>query len=150
MFANRSKLVLMSFLLLLPLLCLAGGVALAKRYQQTYGCYDDRPPLRSFNVTIDNSQSQMLIEQLEKFANKNGFSYKISYYTPNGEDFSVWMEREDVEVVTASPFTRGEFKIGFYNNDCVDPTLASEISGLVSDLESFVGEIPSVTITEEK
>jgi hypothetical protein len=150
MLVNRSKLVVIVFLLLVPLLCLAGGVALATRYQQIYGCYNGRLPLRSFNVTIDTSQSQKLIEQLLKFADKNGFSYELSYYSPNGEDFSIWMERKDLEIITRSPFTRGEFEIGFYNYDCVDPTLASEISSLVSDLEGLIGEIPNVTITEEK
>jgi hypothetical protein len=94
--------------------------------------------------------NKKLIEQLQKFANKNGFSHELSYYSPDGEDFSLWMERKDVEVIAASPFTRGEFKIGFYNNNCVDPTLASEISGLVTDLEGFISEIPNVIITEEK
>jgi len=149
MFVNRPKLFVFGCLFLVLSLCLMGGAYLLVKNQQIYGCYNDRPPLRRFDVTIDTAQSQKLIEQLEKFANKNRFSYEISYYSPNGEDFSVWMEREDVEVVTASPFTRGEFKIGFYNNDCVHPTVASDITILISDLKNYLSEIPGVVIVEE-
>lgn len=149
MLANRSKLAVIALLLLVPLLCLATGLVLATKYQQIYGCYNGRLPLRSLDVTIDTGQSEKLIEQLLKFADKNGFSHEISYYSPGGEDFSIWMERKDLEIITRSPFTRGEFRIGFYNNDCVDPTVASDITSLVRDLKGYLREIPSAVIVEE-
>ena len=119
-------------------------------YQKTNGCYNDRPPLRSIDLSIDTSQSQQLIEQSKKFADKHGFKFQIAYYARNGTDFSIWMERKDVEVVTSSPFKTGDFSIEFYNNNCLHPTVASDIVDLVSDLKSLVSEIPSATITEEK
>jgi len=91
-----------------------------------------------------------LIDQSKKFADKHGFRFQIAYYTPNGTDFSIWLKRKDVEVITSTPFKPGEFDIGFYNNDCIHPTVASDIEGLVSDLKSLISEIPSVRITEEK
>ena len=102
------------------------------------------------DVIIDTSQSQQLIEQLQKFADKNGFRSQIAYYTPNGKDFSVWMKRKDVEVIARSPFNPGEFRIGFYNYDCIHPTVASDIDDLVSDLKSLLNEIPNATIAEER
>jgi len=148
MSVNRSKSFTVGYVLLGLMFCLAAGIVMITRYQKMNSCYNDRPPLRSIDVTIDTSQSEQLIEQLKKFADKNGFKYEIAYYTPNREDFSVWMTRKDVEVVISSPFNPGEFGIDFYNNDCIQPTVASDIDGLLTDLKSFISEIPNVTITD--
>lgn len=132
------------------LLCLIGGIILT-RYQKMNNCYNDRPPLRSFAITIETSQSHQLKEQLQEFAYKNGFKHQTAYYSQRNEnDFSVWMKRKDVEVVARSPFVRGEFEIGFYNNDCIHPTVATDIDNLVVDLKISLGEIPNAMITEEK
>lgn len=149
MLANRSKSFKVGCLLLGLFFCGVGGIVILTRYQKMTSCYDDRPPLRSLDVTIDTSQSQQLMEQLQKFADKNSFKYQTAYYTPNGDNFSVWMTREDVEVIADRPFNPGEFGIGFYNNDCIHPTVASDLDGLVSDLKSLIGEIPNVTIIEQ-
>lgn len=148
MFANRSKLGMFLILIFISLICLAGGIILIMRSKVIYGCYHDRPPLINFDVTIERSQSEGLINQSQKFAHENGFSYEISYYSPSGDDFSIWMKREDLLVIIRSPFTRGEFKIGFYNNNCINPTLLSDINDLVSDLKLQLSEIPSIIISE--
>ena len=59
---------------------------------------------------------------------------------------------KDVEVLILNNVIDLEkFDVAFYNNDCIHPTVASDIDGLVSDLKSsFKKEIPNVTITEEK
>lgn len=137
------------FLFLVPLLCLTGVLASAARYNALHGCIYDAAPLRSLDITIDPEQSGELAQVLIKFAEENKFRYKIAYYSPDSEDFSVFMEREDVRVFVGSPFTRGEFGIYFHNNDCIHPTVATEISGLVKNLEASIGEIPNVTITHE-
>jgi hypothetical protein len=119
-------------------------------YQKTNGCYNDRPPLRSIDLSIDTSLSQLLIGQSKKFADEHGFQISTAYYDQHGRDFSIWMERKDVEVIINSPFNPGEFSIGFYNNDCLHPTVASDTDGLVTDLKSLISEIPSARITEVK
>ncbi len=35
-------------------------------------------------------------------------------------------------------------------NDCIHPTVASEIGGLVSELKGLISEIPNATITDTK
>ena len=132
------------------LLCLVGGI-LITRYQKMTSCYYDTPPLETLLVTIETSESHQLVKQLQAFADKNGFKHQTAYYSQRNEnDFSIWMERNDVEVVVRSPFKLGEFKIGFYNKDCIHPTTSADIDDLVIDLKSFLSEIPNVTITEEK
>ena len=149
MSVSRSKTFISGFLVISLLCCVLGVVAFA-RYQRNTACLNGRPPLRSIVVTVGRYQERWLIKPSQEFADKNGFTFDISYYDQHGRDFSIWMKRKDVEVIARSPFKLGEFKIGFYNNDCLDPTVASEIDGLVSDLKSFIKEeIPNVMITEE-
>lgn len=148
MLGNRLKSFLGWCLLGISLCTIAGTIF--AHYQKMTSCYNGRLPLRSIHLTIDISQNQQLIEQSEKFADNYGFKFDIAYFTPSGQDFRIDMTRKDIEVITVSPFKLGEFRIGFYNNDCLHPTVASDIEGLVTDLKSLISEIPSVRITEEK
>ena len=150
MLASRSKTSISGFLVISLFCCVLGVVAFAW-YQRTTACFNNRPPLRSFVVTVDKYQERWLIKPSQEFAEKHGFSFQMAYYDQHGRDFSIWMKRKDVEVIARSPFDPGEFRIGFYNNDCIHPTVASDIVGLVSDLKSFIKEeIPNVMITEKK
>ena len=150
MLASRSKTSISGYLAISLLCCVLTVVAFA-RYQRTTACFNNRPPLRSFAVTVDRYQERWLIKPSQKFAEKHGFKFQMAYYDQHGRDFSIWMKRKDVEVIAVSPFKLGEFRIGFYNNDCLHPIVASDIGGLVSDLKSFITEeIPNVTITEKE
>jgi hypothetical protein len=130
------------------LLFLAVGIIFFIRYQNLTGCHDDRLPLMSMNVTSDPSQSQQLIEQFRKFAFKNGFRLDIVNPAQDGNDFRIRMLRKDVEIVTRKPSNPSEFTIEFYNTDCIDPIVATDIADLVVDLKSFIVAIPNVTIIE--
>ena len=146
MLARYRKFIVTGGLLLGMLLCL-----MIARYQQMNSCFKDRAPLRSFIVTLDRSQQKQLIEQSRKFAEKYGFKFQIEYYTLNHENFLIDLTRKDIEVTASNPgFDLGTYFIGFYNYDCIHPTVASDIEGLVTDLKSRMSEIPSVKITEEK
>jgi hypothetical protein len=94
-------------------------------------------------VTLDRSQQKQLIEQSRKFAEKYGFKFQIEYYTFNHENFLIDLRRKDIEIIASNPgFDLGTYFIGFYNYDCIHPTVTSDIQGLVSDLKSHINEIP--------
>ena len=113
-------------------------------------CYNARLPLQGFDLTIDRSQQKLLIEQARKFADTYGFKFDIAYFTPNGENFSISMRRNDVELVIWNIIMDlDHYDVNFYNNNCLHPTVASDIDVLVSDLKVIISEIPSATITEE-
>jgi hypothetical protein len=126
-----------------------GGVGIIK-YKQNVDCFQSRPSLAGFVIILDKSQQRQLIEQSQKFANKYGFKFDIAYYTPHGDDFLIDMTRKDVEIVIGNTIDLEKFYVNFYNYDCVHPTVASDLDGLVNDLKGFIKEIPYVTITEEK
>jgi hypothetical protein len=131
---------------LVLVLCLASGTVFA-RYQKTTSCYDGRTPLKSYEVLIDVSQQQLLIEQFRKFADEHGFEFDLAYFTPDHKSFRIDLLRKDTEVILTNPFQLEEFRIGFYNYDCIHPTVASDIDGLVRDFESYILEIPDAKLS---
>jgi len=112
----------------------------------------EKLPRRRLVITIEKSQQEELFTQLRKFADKGGFAIRIAPITSSSEDFSIELWREDIKIFGANPFIPGEFRLGFYDTDGAYPYPASEsiLDDLESDLKSFIGEIPNVTITEEK
>lgn len=144
--------------LLLILLCFAGGVFGIARYQKMTSCfgYDNRPVLASFEITINASQQQQLVEQFQKFAEDNRFKFHLGYLhsgyqtpTPDRRPFLIHLERKDIGIDAINHRAVGEFMIVFYNNDCIHPAVASDIESLVSDLKSRFSEIPNAVITEK-
>ncbi len=132
MLARYRKLIVAGGLLLGTLLCL-----MIARYQQMNSCFKDRAPLRSFMVTLERSQQKQLIEQSRKFADKYGFKFQIVYYTLNHEESSVWMKRNDIEVTASNPGSDlATYFIGFYNNNCIHPTVGSDIRCCLSGSSS--------------
>ncbi|HET9914443.1 MAG TPA: hypothetical protein VFQ13_21285 [Anaerolineales bacterium] len=131
------------------LLFLAGGIILFTRYQKMISCHEDRLPLISMDVTSDPSQSKQLIEQFRKFGFNNSFRLDIVNLDQDGNDFRIRMLRKDVEIITRKPLTPSEFRIEFYNRDCIHPTVAADLDDLVADLKNYIGEIPNVTVTEK-
>jgi hypothetical protein len=100
------------------------------------------------DVTSDPSQSQQLIEQFRKFAFNHSFRLDIVNPDQDGNDFRIRLLRKDVEIITRKPSNPSEFKIEFYNTDCIHPTVPADIDDLAVNLKSFISEIPNVTITE--
>jgi hypothetical protein len=149
MAANRSKTSLNGFLVISLFCCVFGTIA-SVWYRKTSACLDSRSPLRGFEVTVGNYQERWVIKPSQEFADKNGFKLQTAYYDQHGREFSIWMKRKDVEVIIDNVIDKDKFDISFYNNDCIDPTVASDIDDLMDDLKRFItNEIPNATITEK-
>lgn len=148
MSASHSKISSSGFLAIGLLCCVLGTVAFAW-YRKTIACFSNMPPLRSFVVTVGNYQERWLLKPSQEFADKNGFRLDVSYYDQHGREFSIWMERKDVQVVINNVIDLEKFAVNFYNNDCIQPTVASDITDLEDDLKSFINnEVPNAMITE--
>ena len=130
------------------ILGLAGGIVFFTRYQAMGSCHENQPPLKSMTVTIDPAQGQQFMEQSRQFAFKYGFRFDTSGLDRQGNEFRMRLIRKDVEVVARTPSSPGGFEIGFYNYDCIHPTMASDIADLVNDFKTFLSKIPNVTMTE--
>ena len=145
--AHRNRLIYVGCSMVL-LLCIAGGIIIT-RYAETKACYKERAPLRSLVVRIDISQQEQLFDRFREYADRFSFAIRIRQTTPMG-DYILVMTRKDVEVIGRNPAELGEYRIGFYNNDCIHPTVATDIDGLVLDLKHYLGEISNATIVEEE
>jgi len=144
---KRTKLFVVGCFSLGLLACIVGASSLAW-YKKSTECFKDRPPLSRFVLTIDQDEQKLLIEQSQKFADRHGFKFDIAYYTPQGNDFLIDMTRKDIEVtISNTSFDLNKFYVGFYNYDCIHPTVVSDIVDLEDDLKSFINEIPKVMIT---
>lgn len=111
-------------------------------------------PIRSLRVTIDPSQREELFEQFHKFADKHDFEIVISDYGTGFESYLVEMLRDDIQIIAGHSRPDPELvSVGFYNQKRATPIpeeTIETINELVVDLESFIMEIPNVTITEEQ
>ena len=100
-------------------------------------------PIREVDITLTQNQHDQLFEQLRKFADKNGLAIRISQTDPSGENFLVYMWSADIEVIGTDSGDPGLFRIAFFNTSEERPVPESFFDEMVSDLESFVSEIPN-------
>ena len=105
---------------------------------------------RSVVIAIDTSQRQEFFDQLQKFADKHDFTIQIDVQPSGAEDFLIFMTREDVEIAGGNYFAPGEYKIFLYHADLLHPAPKSVLDDLVSELKSFVSEVPGTTFSVEK
>lgn len=147
MLPQRTKWARVGCFVSLLLLLAAGGVVFM-RYQSTTNCHEHELPLKTMAVTLDPSQDEQFIEQSRSFAFKYGFRFDIGTFDESNSDWRFRMIRKDIEVIARSLSNPGAFEIGFYNYDCLHPTMASEIEDLVNDFKSFMSDVPAVMITE--
>ena len=108
-------------------------------------------PVRSLTLTVDTSQREEFINQLQIFSEKHGFETEIDYFNIKGEHFQFWMLKEDIKITAGSvPPDPMLVYIAFYGNYPGVSVDEDEIDELLNDLKSYIAEIPNITITEEK
>ena len=108
-------------------------------------------PVRGLRITIDESQRDDLFAQFQKFADKYRFEIDITDFNTNGEHFQVWMSGDSIQIVASDvPEEPNEVSIDFYGLYPGYPVDEETVDEFLNDLESFISEIPNVTITEVK
>lgn len=103
---------------------------------------------RVVTITIDLNRQQEFFDQLNKFAEANGFSIVIDTLSSSDEEFQIYMKREDVIISGVS--LASEYQIAF--SDVIDqpPAPDSVFDDLVSQLEQYVSEVPGTTFLVTK
>jgi hypothetical protein len=102
----HSKSFTVEYLLFGRLVCLGGGIA-KTRYKKATECFNDRPPLSSFVLTIERGQQKFLIQQSQKSADQHGFKKDISHFMPQS-DQGITKDRYTVIPRTAIFLRRGD------------------------------------------
>jgi hypothetical protein len=108
-------------------------------------------PIRVLNVKVEVSQRQELSKQLQKFAEKQGFSILIREVRVIPDGIFIDMRRGDFEINAVSD--AGDptlLDFGFYEKDPDDPTPQDVVDDLFNELKNFLNEIPNITIIEEE
>jgi hypothetical protein len=120
------------------------------------GCLGDtleQLPIRSLTPTIDPKQREELFDQLHRFGDRHSFEFTFTDYGTNGKRFLVELLRKDINVLAVDiPDTSNMVSIRFYNHSFTNPVdekTIETVDELFTELQSLLGEIPNVTITEE-
>jgi len=107
-------------------------------------------PIRVVTVTIDQGQRELLFYQVQKFADKWRYAIRIAPLNSMSEDFRVDMWRYDIKVLGAYSNDYGELHLAFSYTESTRPVPERYFDEEVSDLKSFIDEIPNATFTIEK
>ena len=149
MLTKRRKLFIGACLSLGILLCILGCVGIITIASMTESS-SGQLPRRKVVMTIDTSQQQAFFDQLRKFADKHDFTILIDVQPSGAEDFLIYMTREDITISGANPFSPAEYSLGIFDADRQRPVSETVLDDLVTDLKSFVGEVPGATFSVER
>jgi len=147
MLTKRKKIIIGSCLLSGILFCILGCIGIKTMTPQKQRYPQDAK--RIVNVTIDTGQREEFFDQLRKYADKHDFKITIDAQPSGTEDFLIYMTRGDIEIIGDNAFAPGEYGFGFYHADLLHPAPDSAFDDLISDLESFINEVPGATFTVE-
>ena len=140
---------------LILIICLLSGILLC-----VLGCASVIPfinlkgnpnslPVRSVTITIDANQRNELFTQLRKFADKHSLKFILTFFSAKQDSFLVTIYGDGFHLsADAASISQREISIDFYNEGST-PTPQGTIDALFSDLKSFLGEIPNVTIIDQ-
>ena len=152
MLTDRTNLVVIICLVL----CMAStlGCASIQQIEEVAGDTQEQLPIRRLRITIDPSQREELFDQLRNFADNHAFKFETTDYGTGGERFLVEMLGDNIKILVVDVLNApSNVRIRFYDQtgaNSVSEETIKTIDVLVSDLKSFISEIPNVTITEDQ
>jgi hypothetical protein len=151
---DHWKRLLLFIFLFMSMPLLTGCFLDVKRLVEIAGDNRELLPVRSFRITMDPRQREQLFKQFHKFAEKHGYEIVISDYGTNFESYMVEIFRDNIEIsATHSGHDRDIVSVWLYDQSRAKPTseeTMETINELAADLESFITEIPDVTITDRR
>lgn len=112
---------------------------------------------KSLNIRVYSKHKQAVFEvlfvQLQVFADQHALKFIESSYDPSMRTFLVEMVGDDGFHITIRSVrsTPGEIDVNFFidvTDADLSPTSQALVDELFKDIDSFVGEYPTVTITE--
>ncbi len=107
-------------------------------------------PIRGLSIRLDLTQREKFFSQLRKFADKHSLEFSLTFFDADEESFFVVMYGDNFHIVCNSMSNHPEeVAINFYTETTfvAPPEVVDELMG---DLKSFIVEIPSLSIIEER
>jgi hypothetical protein len=87
---------------------------------------------------------------MRKFSDKWKYAILIDPSSLNPEKFDIYLWRYDMRASGTYPTDPGTFSIGFFYTDPTAPVPEKFFDEEISDLKSFISEIPNATFVVEK
>ncbi len=159
MLTIRTRLMMIGFLLLGVLSGLffgyEGGIVIKtsvkEMLQNSKENSENGVPVKSVTITVQADQRELLFDQLRQFAKKDFFAIRI---TSLDAFYDVEMWRDDVEVNGSFYPDSGKLDLGLLRNQFEQqppqPISVAVFDKVITDLESFISEVPSAIITEKR
>jgi len=134
---------------LLGILCfIFGCISLRNKYQIKHPW--EQFPIRILSIRVDENQRAELFSQLRKFSEKHDLEFYLSEYKPE-KSFFVVMDGELLRISALSKIDpMAELNISFFEKDPTNPPTQETVDEVYNDLKSFISEVPSAVIVEEK
>ena len=151
MLTNRTRIIMGVSLMLTFLLGILVGMRINPNSLQVENS-GTQHARRTLRVTIDKNQWNDLLEQFRSFADYWRYAIRIAPLDPNNNSYNVELWRADMRLTAFmdTDFDEGRVQIHFYDTDRTRPVPEQYYDEEVSDLMSFISEIPNVSIAEEK
>lgn len=110
-------------------------------------------PVRIIKVTFESGAHESFVNQIQKFAEDQGFEIRVSQRSPDPKDTLIQMRRRDVKMIVirvrATQTQELRYDVGYYYNGD-RPLPIDTVDQLVEDLRATVETVPITTFTITK
>lgn len=110
--------------------------------------YEPQAPLHSALITVPEGSRRGLMRAFKTFAAQYGFALRLARSTPEPDDLTVSLYRDDVKLIGETAFTPRELKIAIYET-YRRPVAPAVVDRVLADLARAVDQVPGVTFVEK-
>jgi hypothetical protein len=109
-------------------------------------------PVKTISIKLEEKNKDELIAQLKAFAQRCNLEFSVTYYTnqETNDTFLVFMNGQDFHISAFKSSYAEKLDINFFPNNPNDPPSQETIEELYNNLKTFLSEIPSVVILEDR
>jgi hypothetical protein len=100
-------------------------------------------PLRSFNLTVGDSDQARFVEQLKAFALSRGLTAEVRQVGPDPHSVEIEMKDSTLTISLFNPFAPGVFDTAFYANNSASVPQDRQ-DRLEADLEKLAADVRGV------
>ncbi|MBC7875525.1 MAG: hypothetical protein H7Y59_00015 [Anaerolineales bacterium] len=104
---------------------------------------------RLITVDIDIDQQKELFNAMQRFADQNGFAFRIAPLKPDGLTFGIDMWRRDIHIEAINGFSVDSFDVAFFETDSAFYPLPDwVVNSVVKDFKLSLEAVPTIVISD--
>jgi spermidine/putrescine-binding protein len=111
---------------------------------------EQQQPKKIVVITFNQIHQEKFLAQIRKFAEKWAYAIRIAPTELDRDVFLIQMWREDIKIIAVNNYGPGRYSMAFLDTYPARPVPEKYFEEEVSDLESFIREIPEAEFSVEK